>query len=86
MAHTYSPITTADRTYTPVSDVTPEIDTFSWIIINPDYDTWIELNNSGKIRWNDWAFPWIDDWDSITAPSATYTSLTTPSKTYLEVT
>lgn len=99
MAHTYQEITTADRTYTPVSDVTPPgtvEDKFTWANIVPNYDTWVEL--LAKEHWIDWYFAtaFVDAWTSITTPSKTYnsktksdnsySSITTPSATYNEVT
>ncbi|GAG64233.1 unnamed protein product [marine sediment metagenome] len=92
MAHTYQPVTVADRTYIPVSDITPITgiveDKFTWVNIVPDYDTWLELHNSGRVRWIDWYFgtAFIDAWISLTTPSATYTSKTRSDRTYTPVT
>ena len=100
MAHTYQPITTANRTFTPVSDVTPingDIEEkFTWA--NIAGWTWADLYNSGKVRWCDWYYgtAYTDNYTSATTPSATYSSktrsdrtyspVTTPSQTYNEVT
>ena len=101
MAHTYTPITVADRTYNPVSDVTPSgtvEEKFTWANIVPNHDTWLKLTISGKVHWCDWLYAtaFTDYWTSLTTPSATYTSktrsdrtytpVTTPSQTYNEVT
>ena len=102
MAHTYSEVTVADRTFTPVSDVTPSgtvEEKFTWFNIVPNQDTWLELSiNGGKIHWCDWLFgtAWTDLWTSLTTPSKTYSgvtksdnsysSITTPTATYSEVT
>ena len=97
--HTYTPVTTADRIYTPVSDVTPDgtaEDKFTWANIVPNYDTWLEL--LAKEHWADWLFAtaFTDDYTSLTTPAKTYNSktradrtytpVTTPSATYNEVT
>jgi len=89
MAHTYQPITVADRTYTPVSDVTPPgtaEDKFTWANTYPNYDTWVELG--ARAHWCDWYFatPYTDDWASLTTPSKTYTSKTRSNRTYTSVT
>lgn len=89
MAHTYKPITTADNTFTPVSDVTPNgtvEEKLTWTYINPTFDTWLEL--LAKEHWADWYFgtTFTDAWDSLIAPSRTYTPITTPDKTYTSVT
>ena len=102
MAHTYQSITRADRTYIPVSDVTPVTgdveDKFTWDNIVPNHDTWLELTISGKVHWCDWLYAtaFVDAWISLTTPSATYSSktradrtyipITTPSQTYNEIT
>jgi len=81
MAHTYSSVTTPDTSYTPVSDVRPvgdKEDQLTWAAINPNWDTWNEFLNYGKVRWSDW---WYGD-----AYIDNYTSLTTPSYSYSEVT
>ena len=98
MAHTYKPITTADRTFTPVSDVTPSgtvEEKFTWV--NIAGWTWADLHNSGKTRWCDWLFgtAYTDNYTSLTTPDKTYisktrsdrtySSITTPSSTYKEV-
>lgn len=98
-SHTYQPITTPDKTYIPVSTLTPKgtrTETLIWTAI-PAW-TWNTLSNSGKIHWCDWYQPtaWIDAWDSLTTPAKsytsvtksdrTYTSITTPSQTYTTVT
>ena len=79
MAHTYTPITTADRTFTPVSDVTPSgtvEDQFTWDAINPNYDTWLELLM--KEHWCDWYFgtAFVDAWTSVTKSDRTYQEVT----------
>jgi len=99
LGHTYKSITAADRTFTPVSDVTPSgtvEEKFTWA--NIAGWTWADLHNSGKIRWCDWYYgtKYADNYTSITTPSATYSSktrsdrtyssITTPSQTYNEVT
>ena len=99
MAHDYTPITTADRTFTPVSDVTPSgtvEEKFTWNYIVPSYDTWLELLT--KQHWCDWLFgtAFTDNYTSLTAPSKTYSgvsksdntysSLTTPTATYSSIT
>ena len=82
MAHTYSEVTVADRTFTPVSDVTPSgtvEEKFTWVNIVPNQDTWLELLiNGGKVRWADWyyATAFVDTWTSLTTPSATYQEVT----------
>ena len=89
MAHTYTPITTADRTYTPASDVTPSgavEEKFTWNYIVPSYDTWLEL--LAKQHWCDWLFgtAFIDDYTSLTTPDKTYSSITKSDRTYTPVT
>lgn len=80
MAHTYQPITIADRTFTPVSDVTPIIgvveEKFTWDYIVPNFDTWVEL--LANEHWCDWLFgtPFVDAWVSLTTPSQTYQGVT----------
>ena len=92
MAHTYIPVTTADRTYIPVSDITPSgtaEDKFTWANIVPNQDTWLELSvNGGKIHWVDWWYgtAFIDAWTSLTTPSKTYSGLTKSDNTYGSVT
>ena len=81
MAHTYKPITVADRTYTPVSDVTPSgtvEEKFTWVNIVPNHDTWLELTLSGKVHWCDWyyATEFVDAWASITKGDRTYSEVT----------
>ena len=89
MGHTYTPITAGDRTYTPISTVTP-IGTieekFTWDYIVPDWDTWAELLM--RQHWIDWYFgtAFTDDWTSITTPSKTYSSITKSDRTYTSVT
>ena len=90
MAHTYQPITVADRTYTPVSDVTPITgvieDKFTWANTYPNYDTWVELG--AREHWCDWYFAtaWTDAWDSLTKPSKTYSGVTKSDNSYSSVT
>lgn len=89
LAHTYKSITAADRTYTPVSDVTPSgtiEDKFTWANTYPNYDTWAELG--ARAHWIDWYYgtAFIDAWTSLTTPSATYTSKTRSDRTYSSVT
>lgn len=100
MAHTYTPLTKSDNTYTPVSDVTPPVgdveEKFTWDYIVPSWDTWVEL--LGNEHWCDWLFAttWVDAWtaltksdnafSSLTKSDNSYSSLTTPSATYSEVT
>ena len=101
MGHTYQTITTADRTFTPVSDVTPDgtvEEKFTWANIVPNHDTWLELTLSGKVHWCDWLYgtKYTDNYTSVTTPAKTYTGvtksdrtytpITTPSQTYNEVT
>lgn len=81
MAHTYSPVTKSDNTYTPVSDVTPPgtvEEKLTWAIINPTHDTWKEFYDYGKVHWVDWYYvtAWVDAWTSLTTPSATYSEVT----------
>ena len=81
LAHNYTPITTADRTYTPVSDVTPDgtaEEKLTWANIVPNHDTWLELTLSGKIHWCDWLYgtKYTDDWDSVTKSDRTYREVT----------
>ena len=78
MAHDYSSVTTADRTFTPVSDVTPDgtvEEKFKWNYIVPSYDTWLEL--LAKEHWADWYFgvTYVDNWSTSTIPSHTYISV-----------
>ncbi len=78
MAHTYQSITIGDRTYTPVSDVTPDgtvEDKLTWDILNEPYDTWIEFSDYGRVHWCDWYYgtAFIDAWASLTTPDKTYT-------------
>ena len=98
--HTYQSVTVADRTFTPVSDITPVTgdveDKFTWVNTYPNYDTWIELG--AREHWCDWYFAtaWVDTYSSLTTPIKTYTGvtksdnayspITTPTKTYKEVT
>lgn len=99
MVHTYTPLTRANRTYTPVSDVTPSgtvEEKFTWNYIVPNYDTWLEL--LAKQHWCDWLFgtPFVDAWTLLTRADRTYSGvsksdnsyspLTTPTATYSEVT
>ena len=102
MTHTYQPVTVADRTYIPVSDVTPSgtvEDKFTWANIVPNQDTWLELLiNGGKVHWCDWIYgiAWIDDYVSltksdnsfagVTKSDNSYDTITTPTVTYQEVT
>lgn len=79
MAHDYSSITTADRTYTPVSDVTPSgvvEEKFTWDYINTAFDTWLKL--LAKEHWSDWWFAtaFVDAWTSLTTPNKTYNEVT----------
>lgn len=100
MTHTYQGITTPDATYTSMSvmKITEEIEAkLTWFIINPDYDTWIELVNPIELlsreRWCDW---YADNYSSETLPTYSYSLLTksdntfnpitTPAKTYVEIT
>lgn len=81
MAHTYQSITAGSRTYTPQSDMTPEgtiTETLTWAAINTDYDTWLELLDSGKQHWSDWytITPWTDSWTSKTRSDRTYSEVT----------
>lgn len=81
MAHDYSSITKSDNTYTPVSDVRPMgivEDKLTWAIINTAYNTWIELNDYGRVHWCDWYYgnPYIDNYSSLTTPLATYKEVT----------
>ena len=91
MAHTYTPITRANRTYIPVSDVTPSgtvEDKFTWANIVPNHDTWLELTISGKVHWCDWLYAtaFVDAWTSLTTPAKTYSSITKSDRTYTPVT
>jgi len=77
MGHTFHPVTTSDRTYTPVSDVTPSgtvEDKFTWVNIAANHSTWALLNNSGKVHWCDWLYgdAYIDNYISITTPDYIY--------------
>ena len=77
MAHNYTSVTAADNAFTPVSEVRPigtVEDKLTWDIINTAYDTWIELLGYGKVHWCDWYYgnPYIDNYSSLTTPSATY--------------
>jgi len=100
MGHTFHPVTTSDRTYTPVSDVTPSgtvEDKFTWVNIAANHSTWALLTISGKTHWCDWLYgtAFTDAWTSLTNPDKTYNSVTksdrtyttiiTPSQTYKEV-
>lgn len=82
MAHDYQPVTVADRTYTPVSDVTPITgiveDKFTWANIAANHSTWLELTISGKVHWCDWLYGtgYIDAWTSITRGDRTYNEVT----------
>ena len=92
MAHTYTPLTKSDNTYTPVSDITPLIgdveEKFTWVNIVPNHDTWLELTISGKVHWCDWLYAtgYVDAWTSITTPAKTYSSITKSDRTYIPVT
>ena len=79
MAHDYQSVTTADNTYTAVTDITPDgtvEDKFTWANIVPNYDTWIELLM--KEHWCDWYFgtKWTDAWSSVTKSDRTYQGVT----------
>ena len=81
MAHSYSPITKSDNTFSAVSDIRPigtVEDKLTWDIINTAYDTWIELYDYGRVHWCDWYYsnPYIDNYSSLTTPSATYKGVT----------
>ena len=92
MAHTYIPITIGDRTFTPVSDITPSgtvEDKFTWVNTYPNQDTWLELSvNGGKVHWCDWYYgtAWTDAFTSLTTPDKTYSSVTKSDRTYSSVT
>ena len=90
MTHAYQGITTPDATYTSMSvmKITEDIEAkLTWFIINPDYDTWIELVNPIELlsreRWCDW---YADEYSSETLPSYVYNPLTTSVKIYSETT
>ena len=88
MAHTYSPVTKSDNTFTPVSDITPSgtiEEKLTWANIVPNQDTWLELSvNGGKIHWVDWLFgtAWTDLWTALTTPSKTYSGVSKSDNTY----
>ena len=76
----YQSVTVSDRTYKPMSDMTPEGDiteTLVWTAIAGW--SWNDLFNSGKIHWSDWytQAAWTDDWDSVTKSDRTYSEVTT---------
>ena len=88
MTHTYQPVTVADRTYIPVSDVTPDgtvEEKFIWAYIVPNQDTWLELSiNGGKVHWCDWIYgiAFIDAWTSLTRADRTYSGVSKSDNTY----
>ena len=92
MAHSYSPITKSDNTFSAVSDVRPigtVEDKLTWVNIVPNQDTWLELSiNGGKIHWVDWYYgtAFIDNYTSLTTPSKTYSSVTKSDRTYSSIT
>jgi len=82
LAHTYTPITRSDRTYTPVSDVTPIVgsveEQLTWVFIEALWETWSWLELLTKEHWCDWYYgvTYVDSWSSLTIPSYIYSEVT----------
>jgi len=74
MAHTYTSVSTPTSTYTSVSQIRFTGDTLTWLIIVPEYDTWVELETKGY--WSDWYLTYTDEYDSVTKPAYVYSEVT----------
>ena len=89
MTHTYNPITIGDRTFIPVSDITPSgavEDTLTWANMVPGYDTWVEFK--AREHWVDWMIgtAFTDNWTPVSTPDKTFSGVTKSDRTYNPVT
>ena len=89
MTHTYNPITIGDRTFIPVSDITPSgtvEEKLTCANLADGYETWAEFK--AKEHWSDWIYgtAFTDNWTPVTKPAKTFLGVTKSDRTYNPIT